>query len=60
MTSAIGSLSFASADPRVLQSRAVNTWQCFSIHSAGNASSFIVVLLEVVVVVEGGVIFFFF
>lgn len=57
--SAVGSVSFSSADPRVLQSGDVNTWQCFSIHSAGNASSFIVVLLEVVVVV-GGVIYFFF
>lgn len=51
---------FSSADPRVLQCGDVNTWQCFSIHSAGNASSVIVVLLEVVVVVEGGVTFFFF
>lgn len=60
LASAIGSLSFSSADPRVLKSGDVNTWQCFSIHSAGNASSVIVVLLEVVVMVEGGVTLFFF
>lgn len=59
LASAIGSLSFSSVDPRVLKSGDVNTWQCFSIHSAGNASSVIVVLLEVEVVVEGGVTLFF-
>lgn len=29
MASPIGSLSFSSPDPRVLQGRDVNTWHCF-------------------------------